>query len=120
MTRAEIEALRSRHDCDAACETLPLTNTALTAMNERDALQILNTINGRRADTYEAHALRLRDDLGRESDKADAYCADLRTAEARYAALTGAAQRVYDKFGKESDWTEWTDLRDALHGERSV
>ncbi len=28
--------------------------------------------------------------------------------------LHDSAERVYRKYGIDSDWTEWTDLRDAL------
>lgn len=33
-------------------------------------------------------------------------------------ALLDAAERVFNKYGAKTDWTEWRDLRDALvaHG----
>lgn len=36
-------------------------------------------------------------------------------AEDELKALRAAALRVYNKYGKGSDWTEWRDLAEALH-----
>lgn len=53
--------------------------------------------------------------VGQGSRKAGAFDSHPdRPMPEKMADLFDAANRVYKKYGSESDWTEWTDLRDAL------